>query len=119
MAKIINLKNFKDKRGTLTVIEKEIKFKIKRVYYIYNAVGIRGEHRHKKNIQALICINGSCEIFVNNNNSKKKYILNKKNKCLLLNPKDWHYMKNFSKNCIILVLCSENYKKNDYIDTPY
>ena len=51
--------------------------------------------------------------------SQKKYILNKKNKCLLLNPKDWHYMKNFSKNCIILVLCSENYKKNDYIDTPY
>ena len=48
MAKIINLKNFKDKRGTLTVIEKEIKFKIKRVYYIYNAVGIRGKHRHKK-----------------------------------------------------------------------
>ena len=51
--------------------------------------------------------------------SKKKYILNKKNKCLLLNPKDWHYMKNFSKDCIILVLCSENYKKSDYIDTPY
>ena len=113
------LKNFKDKRGSLTVIEKEIKFKIKRVYYIYDAKGIRGKHRHKKNIQALISINGSCEIFVNDNKSKKKYILNKKNKCLLLNPKDWHYMKNFSKNCVLLVLCSENYKKNDYIDTPY
>ena len=48
MAKIINLKNFKDKRGTLTVIEKEIKFKIKRVYYIYNAVGIRGNTDIKK-----------------------------------------------------------------------
>ena len=47
-----------------------------------------GEHRHKKNIQALICINGYCEIFVNNNKSKKNTSL-KKNKCLLLNPKDY------------------------------
>ena len=42
MAKIINLKNFKDKRGTLTVIEKEIKFKIKRVYYIIMQLELGG-----------------------------------------------------------------------------
>ena len=78
MAKIVNLKNFKNKTGTLTVIEKEIKFKIKRVYYIYNAVGIRGKHRHKKNKQALISINGSCEIFVDNNKSKKKIYFKQK-----------------------------------------
>lgn len=119
MAKIIKLKSFKDKRGILTVIEKEIKFKIKRVYYIYNVSGTRGQHRHKKNIQALISVNGSCKVFVDNNKSKSVFNLNKKNKCLLLEPKDWHYMKNFSKNCVLLVLCSENYDKKDYLDSPY
>jgi dTDP-4-dehydrorhamnose 3,5-epimerase-like enzyme len=119
MAKIIKFKSYKDKRGILTVIEKEIKFRIKRVYFIYGASGIRGQHRHKKNIQALISINGSCKIFVNDGKLKKMYSLNKKNKCLLLEPKDWHYMKDFSKNCILLVLCSESYKKSDYIDNPY
>ena len=86
MAKIINLKNFKDKRGTLTVIEKEIKFKIRESTIFIMQLEL-GEHRHKKNIQALICINGYCEIFVNNNKSKKKIHLKQKNKCLLLNQK--------------------------------
>ena len=35
MAKIINLKNFKDKRGTLTVIEKKLN-RNKESHYIYN-----------------------------------------------------------------------------------
>ena len=119
MAKKIILKNHKDKRGILTVVDQEIKFKIKRIYFIYEAKGVRGEHRHKKNIQALISINGSCEIFVDNGKIKKNFILKKKNECLLLEPRDWHSMKNFSKNCILLVLCSEKYQKNDYINLPY
>ena len=96
-----------------------LKFKIKRVYVIHNGKGIRGKHRHKKNIQALISINGSCKIFTDDGKSKKTFNLNKKNDCLLLEPKDWHYIKNFSKNCILLVLCSEKYKESDYIETKY
>ncbi len=119
MAKKIKLKSYKDKRGILTVLDKELKFKVKRVYFIYNAKKTRGEHRHKKNIQALISINGSCKIFTDDGKSKKTFNLNKKNDCLLLEPKDWHYIKNFSKNCILLVLCSEKYKKSDYIETKY
>ena len=77
MAKIINLKNFKDKRGTLTVIEKEIKFKIKE-YTIFIMQLELGGNTDIKNIQALICINGYCEIFVNNNKSKYKIHLKQK-----------------------------------------
>ena len=119
MAKKIKLKQFTDERGTLTVLEKEIKFKIKRFYFIHNGKGIRGKHRHKKNIQALICINGSCKVYVDNGKKKQSFILNKKNEYLLLEPKDWHYMKNFSKNCILLILCSRKYEKKDYIYPPY
>ena len=39
MAKKIKLKYFTDERGTLTVLDKEIKFKIKRAYFIHNAKG--------------------------------------------------------------------------------
>ena len=50
MAKKIKLKFFTDKRGTLTVLDKEIKFKIKRVYFIHNAKGVRGQHRDRKSV---------------------------------------------------------------------
>ena len=116
MAKIIKLPSFKDGRGILTVLDKELPFKVKRVYFIYNAKGIRGCHSHKKNAQALLCINGKCKIVVSKKNSKTVFNLVKKNQCLFLKPNDWHQMMNFSKNCILLVLCSEKYNKSDYVN---
>ena len=66
MAHIINLPTFGDDRGSLTIIEKVLPFEIKRLYYIYGADSKRGGHRHKTTTQALITLNGSCEIFINN-----------------------------------------------------
>ena len=71
MAEKIKLKSHSDTRGILTVLDNEIKFKIKRVYFIYNVKKTRGGHRHKKNIQALIAIKGKCTVFVDNSKIKK------------------------------------------------
>ena len=60
MALLKKLPTFEDNRGSLTVIEKEIPFKIKRIYYLYKLKNQRGGHRHNKNIQAIICLNGMC-----------------------------------------------------------
>jgi dTDP-4-dehydrorhamnose 3,5-epimerase-like enzyme len=119
MAKIIELPTHSDERGSLTVIEKCLPFEIKRLYYIYDAVGKRGGHKHQKTCQALISVKGSCDIFVDDGNVKNTYILDKPNKCLLLNPEDWHSMLNFTSDCVLLVLASEYFDKNDYIEEEY
>mgnify|MGYP000252002994 FL=1 len=120
MSSIINLPTFSDDRGNLTVIENSIGFDIKRVYYIYNTDSQdRGGHRHKKTIQVLICLNGSCEVLCENENTTDTYILDSPSKALIVEPQDWHVMKNFSKDSILLVLASENYDKDDYIDERY
>ena len=75
MSYIISLPTFKDNDGALTVVEKILPFEIKRVYYIYNALNRRGGHRHKKCIQALICIGGSCKININDGKKKKSVLL--------------------------------------------
>jgi hypothetical protein len=47
MAHLISLLTNTDKRGNLTVIEKIVRFDIKRVFYIYGGDGsFRGKHRH-------------------------------------------------------------------------
>ena len=119
MSKIIDLPTFQDERGGLTVIENEIGFSIKRVYYMYGVDGVRGEHRHKKTIQALICLVGSCSVYLNDGVKERTIQMARPNKCLILEPKDWHSMSDFSSNCVILVLASETYDKEDYIDEPY
>lgn len=120
MASLINLKTHTDSRGNLTVIEKIIPFQIKRLFYIYGVDNSkRGGHRHKLTIQAAICIKGSCIIYVDNNIIQNEYVLNRPDKCLILNPEDWHTMYQFSKDAILMVLASEYYEQNDYIFESY
>lgn len=120
MADLIDLKTYIDKRGNLTVIEKVIPFDIKRIFYIYGVdKSSRGGHRHKKTIQAAICIKGSCQIMNNNGTHQDSFILNYPSKCLILYPEDYHVMNNFSEDAILMVLASEYYEENDYIFENY
>ena len=117
MAKKLNFVTHIDERGSLTVIEKSIPFQIKRVFYIYDVDNSkRGFHKHKKTVQAIVCISGSCDIFVESkNNKREKFTLDNPGIGLLLDPIDFHWMENFYKGTVLLVLASEYFDKNDYI----
>ncbi len=120
MAKLITLTTFSDKRGNLTVIEKQLPFPIKRVFYIYGVDdSVRGGHRHHKTIQAAVCINGSCVVSNNDGKKKESFKLDDPNKCLILENSDWHTMSNFSKDAVLLVFASESFDPTDYIFEPY
>jgi dTDP-4-dehydrorhamnose 3,5-epimerase-like enzyme len=120
MAQILDLKTFTDSRGNLTVIEKVIPFEIKRIFYIYGVdSSVRGGHRHVKTFQAAICIKGSCTIYNNDGSTKEEFHLDRPNKCLILEPKDWHQMYNFTPDAILMVLASEYFDQADYIFNEY
>jgi hypothetical protein len=123
MAHIINLNPKIDHRGSLLPIEsKDIGFEIKRVFYIYGVPNeniVRDGHRHHRAIQALIAIAGSCIVKNNDGIIEEKFILDNPMKCLILDPKDWHTMENFTKDCILMILSSIEYDKNDYIVERY
>jgi dTDP-4-dehydrorhamnose 3,5-epimerase-like enzyme len=120
MSKILKLPTHTDNRGSLTVLEKLLPFEIKRVYYMYNCSDSeRGGHRHKKTIQALICVKGSCVINCNNGAERKTVVLDKPDIALVLMPEDYHTMYNFSKDAVLLVLASEYFDADDYIDEDY
>jgi hypothetical protein len=120
MAYMIDLKTFTDPRGNLTVIEKVIPFEIRRVFYIYGVDDSkRGGHRHHKTRQAAICIKGSCKIYNNDGKTEQVYNLSSPDKCLILEPADWHTMYDFSPDAILMVFASEYFDAADYIHEPY
>jgi hypothetical protein len=122
MAQLINLKTFTDQRGNLTVVEKVFPFDIKRVFYIYGVDNsVRGRHRHRKTVQAAVAIKGRCRI-TNQSGAGlpvEKFLMDSPSKCLVLNPEDFHWMDNFSEDCILMVFASEFFDENDYIFIPY
>jgi len=120
MAYLIDLKTHTDARGNLTVIENVLPFNIERVFYIYGVdKSVRGGHRHHRTIQAAVCIQGECKIFNNDGRESQVFHLNTPSKCVLLEPKDWHKMYDFSKDAILMVLASEKFDQNDYIFESY
>tara|TARA_B100000780_G_C21049149_1_gene421247 strand:+ start:737 stop:1093 length:357 start_codon:yes stop_codon:yes gene_type:complete len=115
MAKIINFKTHNDKRGSLTVIEEQVPFDIKRVFYIYNVDDSRrGLHKHKITRQLAVCVKGSCDIVIENTENET-YKLDRPEIGLIIEPEDFHWMENFSKDSILLILASEFYDEKDYL----
>ncbi len=119
LIKTIDLKEIGDDRGSLVAIEenKTIPFPIKRVYYIFGTEsGVsRGFHAHKELKQLAVCVSGSCRITLDDGDKKEEVIMNSPGRGLLIGDMVWRDMRDFSKDCVLLVLASENYDESDYI----
>lgn len=108
-----------DDRGMLVALEeqKDIPFKIRRVYYIYDTKeGVRrGFHAHRNLEQILICVHGSCKILLDNGREKENVLLDNPNEGLYIANNMWREMYDFSQDAVLMVLASELYNEDDYI----
>ena len=108
-----------DERGQLVALEekKDIPFKIKRVYYMYDTLpGVtRGYHAHKSLEQILVCIHGSCKILLDDGHEKKVVALEKPYEGLYVSHAVWREKFDFSPDAVLMVLASELYDESDYI----
>jgi tellurite resistance-related uncharacterized protein len=117
MPSVVELPEFKSDAGNLTVFEKVLGRDIKRAFFIYG-VGpdeTRAKHGHLTATNALICIKGSCRITITNTEIQDEvFVLDQPNKCLIINPKDWHTMDQFSADAILAVMSDQHYDKDGY-----
>ena len=108
-----------DERGQLISLEemKDIPFKIKRVYYMYDTVqGVtRGFHAHKSLQQILVCVHGSCKVRLDNGHEKKVVALEKPYEGLYIANNMWREMFDFSSDAVLMVFASELYDESEYI----
>ena len=95
-------------------LDKQIKFK--RIFFlIAHKKIIRGDHAHKKCIQAFFSVKGTFYIECTNSNGKKnKIIIKPGGELKIIKPLSWVkvYLK---KNDICGVLCDRYYEEKDYI----
>ena len=107
-----------DVRGSLIAIDSEfdLPFDIKRIFYITELDKLeRGFHAHKKCEQVIIPIKGSFELYLDNGETVSIYTLNDNNKGVHIPLLNWIQMSKFSKDCIIMVICSYKYDESEYI----
>ena len=116
--KLIDLPKIEDRRGNLSVIEKDtIPFEIKRVYYLYDvpAGAERGGHAHKEQEEFIVSVSGSFDVVLNNGEEERVFSLNNPNQGLYVAQKTWRELRNFSSGAVCLVVSSGEFIEDDYI----
>ena len=117
--KLLDFKTLGDDRGSLIPLEENYNapFDIKRVYYIFDTKEgvIRGFHAHINLKQIAIAVKGSCTFILDNGKTRVEIKLDNPNKGLLIEGLIWREMKDFSPDCVLVVLASEHYTESDYI----
>lgn len=117
-AKILNLKVNCDSSGSLVVVEGgETLFDLKRIFYIYGVEdgSVRGNHANRNSEMLMVAVSGSVRVTVKDGNTTQIFDLNNPAQGLYLPKMTWKEMQDFSTDCVLLVLASEHYDKNEYI----
>jgi len=118
-ARLRRLPGIEDLRGKLSFGEygKHLPFVPQRYFIVYDVPGreIRGAHAHRRLHQFLICLRGSCHVFVDDGQQQDEVLLNSPDLGLHLPPMVWAVQYKYSADAILLVLASDGYDADDYI----
>lgn len=118
ISRLIQIPTHTDERGkTSFVLDKEIGFPIKRVYYLYDTPTDkdRGYHAHMREHQVLIAVNGSFKIKIDNGKGIQEFILGSADGGLYIAPKTWREIYDFSKGAVCLAIVDDYYNEKEMI----
>lgn len=112
---IIKFAEHKDPTGNLAVAD-DLPFVPVRVFWMYDLQYSRGSHALRECEQIIIPVSGSFNIDVYNKDAlRTSWRLNIPYHGLYLPKLTWRVMKDFGPNSVAVVLCSNQYDVDDYI----
>ena len=113
-------RHYSKRKGDICVVEnmQTVPFDVKRIYYLYDIPGgvSRGGHAHKELKQFIVAVSGSFTVTLDDGTVKRSFTLNRPYQGLLVGPGIWRELGDFSSGSVCLVLASELYSPDDYIN---
>ncbi len=106
-----------DERGNLVVLDRDIPFQIRRVFYMYGSDDkvVRGQHANRNSEFLLINVSGTSKVRVDNGFEQDIIELNRPRMGLYLPTMIWKDMYDFSEDSVLLVLTNTHYDGSEYI----
>jgi len=116
---LTRLKSVSDLRGDLSVtdVEREIPFGIKRVFWVYNVPSekVRGAHVHRRLHEFVACVSGSVSVVVDDGSKREEFVLDDPSLGLHLPPMVWRSLYKYTSDAVLLVFASHEYDPDDYV----
>lgn len=119
LIQLIDIPQCGDARGALSVAELGgvLPFSVRRAYWIHGTkLGVsRGFHAHKQLRQLCVCVAGSVRLSLFDGHREESVVLDSSAKGLLIGPRLWREMHDFSPDCVLMVFADAEYDEADYI----
>jgi acetyltransferase-like isoleucine patch superfamily enzyme len=118
-AKLHRMPLIEDMRGAITFgeIRQHLPFEPKRFFVVFDVPSreVRGEHAHRELHEFLVCLRGSCAVALHDGHSHDEVLLDTPTMGLHVPPRLWRVHYKYTPDAMLLVLCSDIYKADDYI----
>ncbi len=113
---LIDIPTFTDERGAISVMDKELPFEVKRVFWLHHiAEGKdRGAHALLDSEEIMVAVHGSFVVDLDDTVNKTSILLDNPNKGLMIRPGIWFRTHSYQDDGVSLILASEEYARNKY-----
>ena len=113
---LVDVPTFTDERGAISVMDKELPFQVKRVFWLHHiAEGKdRGAHALLDSSEIMVAVHGSFEVDLDDTETKTSIVLDEPNKGLMIQPGIWFRTHSYKDDGVSLILASEEYARDKY-----
>jgi len=114
----MNIEKIIEDNGTLVPIEfKDLPFTPMRIFYVTNVpkYDMRGDHAHYECKQIVVCVVGKILVTLFDGFNTNHHIL-MPGQTIFINKMIWDKYQFMTDESVMLVICSNEYNKKDYIE---
>ena len=113
---LIDIATFTDERGTISVIDKELPFIVKRVFWLHHIQEgkDRGAHALLEGIEIMIAVHGSFVVDLDDGKERISVLLNNPGKGLIIRPGIWFRTHSYKDDGVSLILADKEFSKGGY-----
>ena len=114
----MDVPTFTDERGAISVMDKELPFQVKRVFWLHHILEgkDRGAHALLDSSEIMVAVHGSFIVDLDDTINKTSVILNNPSRGLVIKPGIWFRTHSYKENGVSLILAEEDYSQDMYID---
>lgn len=112
----IDVPTFTDERGAISVLDKELPFQVKRVFWLHHIQEgkDRGAHALLDSSEVMVAVHGSFIVDLDDTVNKTSVLLDDPSKGLVIKPGVWFRTHSYKENGVSLILAEEEYARDKY-----
>lgn len=114
---LIDVPTLTDDRGAISVLDKELPFQVKRVFWLHHIQEgkDRGAHALLEGMEIMVAVHGSFVVDFDDGTEKTSILLDNPSKGLIIRPGVWFRTHSYKGDGVSLILADEEYGRDRYI----